>query len=482
MRSMNHQLFLQTDDVSITYEQLYSFTEEFAGHIRKICGKQHPDITLLLPDSYWSVLIIAACWLKGFSFFPLSTKWSSREINKRLSMLQGDILITTRSLKSTTNIDNKPCFLLDDIQEISLTTVEKSAIETTNISPEAQFATFFTSGTTGRPKQVPLKRRQMISACQSSAQNFLLKPGEYWLLSLPLDHIGGVAVILRSLIQHSAVYVCYPFSANKTAQIIRHNFAVKAVSLVPTMLNRVIKSDPGNPHKYFKAILIGGSSMHNELIEFIQDHNWPVFFSYGMTETCAQIAASVVCKTDFGGGLDVFNSNEVQIRNKAGTPLGPHASGLIWLKGPQVFDGYRNKALNETAFDNKSWFCTGDFGYMDNSGRLHIENRRSDIVISGGENIDIREVEQALTQIDPIVEAAVFGRPDKHWGERLTALVVLNDLHQHFEAEHVNKKLRKVLAPFKIPGEYVVIASLPRTSIGKIKRDELPDIYRYYSE
>ncbi len=163
-----------------------------------------------------------------------------------------------------------------------------------------------------------------------------------------------------------------------------------------------------------------------------------------------------------------FLPNQLQIRDDQGKILGKNQSGMIWLKGPQVFDGYYHKEENEKAFDINNWFKTGDYGHLNGFDQLFIESRREDLIISGGENINPTEVEEAIQKLTLINEAVVIGLPDEEWGQKVIAVVTLMngkspDIHE------MKELLSKDLEDYKIPKELIVVESIPKTVMGKRK-------------
>jgi len=153
-------------------------------------------------------------------------------------------------------------------------------------------------------------------------------------------------------------------------------------------------------------------------------------------------------------------------------------SEIIWLRGPQVFDGYFNKKHNRDAFDGRGWFNTGDYGHINTFGHLFIETRRSDLIVTGGENVDPAEVESALESLEEVGRAAVVGIPDEEWGEQIIAFVEPVRVESNSEGlDQINFRLNEILPAFKIPKEIYSIKTLPKTESGKIKRNELKDLY-----
>ncbi len=151
----------------------------------------------------------------------------------------------------------------------------------------------------------------------------------------------------------------------------------------------------------------------------------------------------------------------------------PGQEGLLWLKGPQVFDGYLDPDGNDLHFDENGWFSSGDYALITKNGELKILMRRTDRIVTGGENVNPVEVEQALCEHPDVLEAAVFGIPDDEWGQRVAALIVRRDQRSDFPdlSEHLSLRLRR----YQIPKEIIVADSLPYTRTGKIDRSRLPE-------
>jgi len=470
-------LFISSFKRTFTYGDQIDFASLFRDKITYFISGPIDQVVLLLPESELSVAIIAACWMLDITFIPLSTRWTPKEIQSRLDTLDYQLIISTEEFSTNLLPDYEPILLVD---EDWLAESESNPITATDSLPEPDpnsiFAKLFTSGSSGRPKLVPLKRRQMETAARSARHNFPLIQNELWLLCLPLHHIGGISIILRSLVYGSGVYLSYPFDTADVANKLSENHQVKAVSLVPTMLRRLLQDSDLEIHKSFKGILLGGGPVDEELLTYSLESDLPLYLSYGMTETCAQIAAANIEHSNKSTGLTIFEPNEFQIRDEDQRDIQAGETGLIWLRGPQVFDGYHQKSLNRKAFDEAGWFCTGDYGLRDGAGKLYIANRRSDIVITGGENVDVREVEQALLKLSSTEEAAVLGIPDEHWGERVIAFITPKE-HSTLAVSDIRQQLRNSLAGYKIPKEIIRIDELPKSGLSKIQKGKLKEMY-----
>jgi len=272
------------------------------------------------------------------------------------------------------------------------------------------------------------------------------------------------------------------FDEHQIRVFLSENRLFQIASLVPTMLMRLLDDKLFQLHLEFKALLLGGGPITQRLIDRSLERGIPIVSSYGMTETCAQIAANPMLQprgiyTPKKSAGSLFKPNIIQIRDsESGSVMPANEHGEIWLKGPQVIDEYNNPELTSRSFDADGWFKTGDVGHINRKGQLFLKNRRSDRIITGGENVDPVEVESALTHIKGIAEAAVLGIPDAEWGQKVVALVVPQSSGKTLSDDEIFVPLKKQLSGFKIPKEIRYIDSLPKTPLGKLQRDKLPGL------
>ncbi len=468
-----------------SYADLEQFERFFLQFLFDFDHDFNKPVGFLSQSSDTLIFGIAACWKLGIPFVPFDIKAPSEQLQTQFDKIEPGLVFADQDLQQ--KIDHPD---LIDIKQLDLTrSLEMDVVlgfEAENYSPNSDpdhtFGYFFTSGTTsGTPKVVPLKRRQMLSAAKSSANNFKPRKNHFWLLCLPLNHIGGISIILRSILYGSAIFRMKSFHPKMITTFLTENKLFQAASLVPTMLRRLLDQSGFFVHSNFKAILLGGGPIDTDLIKECRNRGVPLVPSYGMTETCAQIAANPILEPSGTYGPiksvgTVFAPNKIQIRDDDNTPLGANNSGQIWVKGPQVFDGYLNLD-NDKYFDSNGWFNTGDFGYFNANEQLYIDSRRSDLIVTGGENVSPFEIESKLKAIKEIKEAAVLGLPDKEWGEKVAAAIVFQD-GKPISQNQIRQKLKNELANYKIPKEIIAVEELPKTRTGKIIRTKLPELFQ----
>lgn len=471
-------VFLSSQHGMYTYSDLDRFTAFFKDLVDKKADSLKWPVAFLAESSDVLIFCIAACWKLGIPFIPINPNVKDEELKNYLDSLKPVLIFCDSSNRSRLGDDNvikmDENFFLNsfthDIRDMELP-------EPDSIDKEQIFGYFFTSGTSGKPKIVPLKRRQISSAADSSAQNFKPDPNHFWLLCLPLNHIGGISIILRSVIYESAIYRLGEFHEEMVKEFLGENQRFQAASLVPTMLKRLLDDPLFNTHREFKSILLGGGPVTEDLLRRSAERGIPIVSSYGMTETCAQIIANPLLApsgmyTPLKSVGKPFPPNEIQIRDDNGRVLGKNQSGALWLKGPQVFDGYYSKEENKERFDKDGWFNTGDFGHMNGFGHIFIESRRTDLIITGGENVNPNEVEEAMQKLPTIKEAVVIGVPDEEWGQKVTAVVTLKN-GKTPQLDEIREQLKDALTDFKLPKELRIVKDFPKTETGKVKRWEL---------
>lgn len=292
---------------------------------------------------------------------------------------------------------------------------ERGALPASDVGDEAPLAVLFTSGSSGSPKGVELSRRAFHAAALASAANLGWREDDRWLLCMPLAHVGGLSVVLRCLAARTTV-VLSPWTgsiATLLADVNRHR--VTLLSLVPTMLARVLAETEGPPFPAaVRAVLIGGDAASAALLSDARARSVPVLTTYGMTETCSQVAtlAPGEVATIASGVGRPLQGTEVRI-----------VDGEIHVRTPTLFTRYVPEERWPSPLVDGGWFPTGDLGHLDAEGRLHVTGRRSDMIITGGENVDPREVEGVLARCPGVRVACVFGVADDRWGQLVAAAI-----------------------------------------------------------
>jgi o-succinylbenzoate---CoA ligase len=308
-----------------------------------------------------------------------------------------------------------------------------------------------TSGTTAAPKPVELTYGNWLASALGSAVALGLDPGERWLCPMPLSHVAGLSIVIRSAIYATTAVLHARFETDAVLnELMDPARRITMVSLVPTMLARLLDAGLREPPT-LRWALLGGGPIPPALLERAADAGVPVAPTYGMTETCSQIAT-------FGWPLPGV---ELRLSGYEGRADGSEREILV--RGAIVAPG---------AADDQGWLHTGDLGVFDECGRLSITGRKADTIITGGENVAPAEVEAVLLSHPGVADAAVFGRVDPEWGEAVVAAVVARD-GLVVDAGELRAFCAARLAAFKVPKAVELVDRLPRTESGKLLRREL---------
>ena len=317
------------------------------------------------------------------------------------------------------------------------------APEPLDVEGDATATLMFTSGTTAGPKPVPLSYDNWLWNAIGSALALGLDPAERWLCPMPLAHVGGLSIQIRSSIYGTTVVLQDRFDTERAlAALMDPEEQVTLVSLVPTMLARLLDAGLREPPA-LRRVLLGGGPIAPALLRRAAEAGVSVAPSYGMTEACSQIA------TD---GVPLL-----------GTELQLAGDGEVLVRGRTVSAG---------AVGPDGWLHTGDLGRFDEAGRLVIDGRKADTIVTGGENVAPAEVEAVLLEYPGVADAAVFGRPDEEWGEAVIAHVVLSD-GVPVSSDELRAHCAGRLASFKVPKRVEMVKRLPRSVTGKLLRREL---------
>ncbi|MDJ0868147.1 MAG: AMP-binding protein, partial [Myxococcota bacterium] len=321
----------------------------------------------------------------------------------------------------------------------------------------------------GRPKGVRLTRDNFLWSAVGSAFHLGALPDDRWLACLPLFHVGGLSILLRSVLAGSAALVHERFDARAVSDALDRE-RVTLVSLTATTLHRLLDARGERPAPpALRCLLLGGGPCPPALLDRAAALGFPVAPTYGLTEAASQVATAPPGER----ALVPLLGTAVRVVDAAGRPLGPDRAGEIEVRGPTVTPGYVAPGAGSPLRDG--WLRTGDVGEVDARGRLRVHDRRSDLIVSGGENVYPAEVEAALLDHPDLSEAGVVGRPDAEFGSRPVAWLVARGGAQRPDAEALRRFCRERLAGYKVPVAFHWAEALPRNASGKLLRRELPD-------
>ena len=429
-QSCPERVALVTEASSVTYAELEAEATWVARRLAAYGVRRGATAALTMHPRREEVVLLHALMKLGATALPLSPQLTDAE---REAVLAAE----------------RPAVDLNDVGELTQTEADLPLLGEHDMD-DVQ-CRILTSGSSGQPRPVALSYGNFLFSAVGSAFNIGVDPGDRWLCCLPLGHVAGLSIVMRSVIYGTTAVLLPGFDTEQVATTLSSG-GITVTSLVPTMLIRLLEADADLSQP--RAILVGGGPVPPDALREALDRGATVVQTYGMTETCSQVTTLAPEDADRKLG-------------SAGRPLlTTHVridGGEILVQGPTVA---------RDALDADGWLHTGDIGRIDEEGFLYVTGRRSEVIVSGGENVMPAEVEAVLLEHPAVAEAAVVGRPDPEWQEAVCALVVLAE-DRDVSDEELRSHCSASLAPFKVPKYIEFVAELPRTAAGKLARAAL---------
>ncbi|HET8845078.1 MAG TPA: o-succinylbenzoate--CoA ligase [Ktedonobacteraceae bacterium] len=493
--TMPEHLAIQCGSSNWSFAELARQVEKLAGQLATIGVVENSRVALLAPNGLVYVAFVHALTRLGAILVPLNTRLTTEELHWQLNDVHAILLVSEVSmLERARTIVATGIALPLATMHTTLSSAETSLVNLSSpdgepytsrevekrplIDLDATQVIMYTSGTTGHPKGVLITYGMQWWNAIGSALNLGHDPQDCWLACLPLFHIGGLSILMRSVIYGIRVVLLEKFDEVMVNRAIRQD-GVTIISVVAVMLQRMLTAldHEGEATRYpstLRCALLGGGPAPRPLLEKCASKAIPVAQTYGLTESCSQAVtlAPADALRKLGSAGRPLLPVQLQIMDESSL-LPTNKPGVIYLKGPTITPGYADHPeATAWAFSN-GWFSTGDIGYLDEDGYLYVLDRRSDLIISGGENIYPAEVESALLTHPAVAEAGVCGRDDPQWGQVPIAFIKLypdSSATSSALLEHVRQRL----ARYKVPHALYFVQELPRNSSGKLLRRELP--------
>ena len=421
---------LIADGAEVTYAELDAEANWIARRLYAHGVRRGSTAALTMHPRREQVVLVHALMKVGAALLPLSPRLTEAERTGIVEVTEPMVNLDDPGLLTQTEAD-MPMLGEHDTDDVC--------------------AYVLSSGSTGAPKPIGLTYGNFLWSAMGGAFNIGVDPADRWLCCMPLSHIAGLSIVVRSAIYGTTAVVHDGFEVERVARSLAED-KITVVSLVTTMLSRLLdaEADLSGP----RAILVGGGPVPESILAAALDRGATVVQTYGLTETCSQVTtlAPEDALRKLGSAGRPLLSSHVRIRD-----------GEILVQGPTVAPG---------RYDESGWLHTGDLGHIDEEGFLYVSDRIDDMIVTGGENVVPSEVEEVLLTHPAVVEAAVVGREDPEWQQAVTAVVVLAP-----DAEVTTDELRHhcaaTLAGYKVPKRVELAAALPRTPSGKLMRRAL---------
>jgi O-succinylbenzoic acid--CoA ligase len=451
-----------------TYAQLQQDTACLCAYLAHLGVHKGENVALLAPSSAETVIAIHALARLGAVLVPLNTRLTVTELALQIRLADCQRVLYGAGFA-------------DSAHALGITAHALPALDSLPISAEwqdsdapltATSALVFTSGTSGTPKAATLTRANFFYSAMASAYHIGTLPHDRWLCVLPLFHVGGLSIVYRACLYGIALDLVPKFDAPTLAQYLAQT-AVTLISLVPTQVYRLLEADAPRPQA-LRLVLLGGAPADPTLVERATQAGYPIATTYGLTEACSQVATAPpdVVARKIGTVGKPLPFTQVQIVDENGQALPQGQVGEVVVRGLTVMAGYYGnpEATARTLRDGA--LHTGDIGYLDADGDLWLLQRRSDLIISGGENIYPYEIEALLKAHPTVKEACAVGVPSAEWGQTVGVAVVLKPAHTATPEELIDF-LQGKLARYKQPRQLIIVPELPMTASGKVVRGDV---------
>ncbi|MDQ3322813.1 MAG: long-chain-fatty-acid--CoA ligase [Acidobacteriota bacterium] len=497
-------LFSEADGRRWTYSEFDKAVNRAANMLTGNGTKKGDVVSLLLPNSAEYIIAYFACWKTGALAGPVNSLLKPDEIafalrhseakmllvNSRFQNAVDEIRNDLPHLQMVVGFDNAAKategFTSENPPEIALEKTDEAII-------------IYTSGTTGKPKGCLLTHANLIANAKQITEWLDFNETDRLLTIMPLFHMNAVSVTTLTALYAGASTVVSPkFSASKFWQIIE-DYKITSFGSVATMLSMLLqksgrwsvvsgqfenrKPETGNRKpESLRFAMCGSAPVPLEVLrKFEKTFGCLVIEGYGLSESTCRSTFNPPNENRRAGSCGKPIGNEMKIFDANDREVSANELGEIVLRGENIFKGYfKNETATEKAFQN-GWFHTGDIGYEDADGFFYIADRKSDMIIRGGENIYPREIDELLYTHPAIESAAVIGVPDELYGESVAAFIVLKKGETASEEDLINF-CKKHLADYKCPETFRFVKDIPKGATGKLLKRKLARIYKQNKE
>jgi|SRR5688572_28795038 len=476
-------LFSESDGRTWTYAEFDAAANRTAN-LLKVRGIEKGDVvSLLLPNSPEYIFAYFGCWKIGALAGPVNSLLKAEEIEWVVKNSEAKLMLAGSQFLS-----EPPAFaggsdliVFDDVDAATVDFEEK--LNAVDLAPDDEAIIIYTSGTTGKPKGCLLSHGNLIANAQQITEWMGFGPEDRLLSVMPLFHMNAVSVTTMTALYCGGSTVVAPkFSASRFWDIIRE-YKVTSFGSVATMLSMLVKraeeagiesrENMRRPEDTLRFAMCGSAPVPPRVMKkFEEVFGCPVIEGYGMSESTCRSTFNPPNERRRPGSCGLPIGNEMKVFDENDQEVADGELGEIVLRGPNIFKEYfKNPEATEKAFAN-GWFHTGDIGYRDADGFFYIADRKSDMIIRGGENIYPREIDDLLYTHPAVAEAAVIGVPDKLYGEEVAAFVVLKDGESASQAEIIDF-CKQHLADYKCPKTVHFVEDIPKGPTGKLLKREL---------
>ena len=457
------------NNTELSYKNLAELVDKTAFFLIQQDIKENNIVCLLFNNSLEFIVTTLALWEIGAIPVPLNNKLLEKELNDQIDFLNPKRIIKDKEFEDKSTKGKDLIIHFEELKPV------KHKIKTTGFSKGKTALILFTSGSSKKPKAVMLSFENLIQSALIGDKAIAHSAKDKWLASLPFYHIGGFSIIFRTIMFGASIIIPDSLSNDDIKKAILKHHPTLA-SLVSHQLKKFVDIN-FSPPKELRMVLLGGGFSDKELILKAIELKWNLAKVYGSTETSSFISVmdkeEVKRKPEASG--KAILPNQVFIYSGYKETLSSK-SGRIIIKSPAVMKGYYKTNSETNSKSKKDLFDTGDIGYLDEEGFLFVEAKRSDLIVTGGENINPVEVEKVILTHNDVKEVCVIGIKDKTWGQLVSAAIVLKK-DGRLSANELKNFLKEKLASYKIPKKILFIDEIPKTEMGKVIREKVNKLF-----
>ena len=473
-------IFLPDRGISVNYDCLRKRVHALADALAAAGIQRGDRVAMALPNGLQAIVSFLAAATAGTAA-PLNPAYRHDEFCFYLEDTSARVLLCPENggdeARQAAKERGIPVLsvAMDDGGGVYLANEEtKQGTSASSPAPDDVALILHTSGSTGRPKRVPLRHRNLATSAHTIVRTYGLSPDDVALCAMPLFHVHGlVASTLSTLLSGGAIVVPTKFNPLAFWRLVRQ-YHVSWYSAVPTIHQLLLtRAATGGRPEFtgtLRFIRSASTPLSPEIMHKMESlFDVPLLEAYGMTEAAHQMASNPLPpEVRKPGSVGKPTGCSISVIDSDGNHLGEEQRGEVVIRGENVFSGYENNPeANETAFA-EGWFRTGDEGFIDLDGYVHLTGRLKEMINRAGEKIAPREIDRVLMMHPAVAEAVTFGFPHPTWGEEVAAAVVL---HEPESEAALLKFCRQRLAEFKCPKKLYFVKAIPQTATGKIRRN-----------
>jgi long-chain acyl-CoA synthetase len=470
-------------DKSYTYEEFNALVDQVALYLKNLGVTREHRVSLYLPNiPEWLMFYYGTARL-GATSVCIASALKKEEVSQLVNDSLSSVVVTSEELLSQLP-DQKAIPHAKDIVVIERDQTLRSIVEGKKMNGTVlkpmecegdDVATFlYTGGTTGVPKGAMLTHKNLLTSAQNVCYNEKMVPEDVGLCFMPLTHVFAQCHIMNSTFYGCATLVLSKnFDMDAVIASVVENKITRFYA-VPTVYIRFLNNPDSKKHlKTLSYVFSAATSMPAEIVrQWLQEYGLPIHEAYGMTESASMVTFNHRYRHKIGSVGVTAGVVEVKLFDSEDKEVGPGETGEIVIRGPNIMKGYFNKPEENANAFRSGWFHSGDVGRFDDEGYLYIVDRIKDVIITGGENVFPKEVEDVLYTHEAVNECAVVGWPHPEYGEAVTAFITLKP-GKTIDEEGLIRFCKERLARYKVPKKVHVVSELPKSPQGKILRREL---------